>query len=57
MEVSLSDSLIQLFCVDKDIKANLINVTHGLERMLQTLILFTVLGEWAIITEAGTECF
>lgn len=42
---------------DKVIKANLITMTHGLQCVLQTLILFTVLGEWAIITKAGTECF
>lgn len=49
--------MIQLFSLDKVIKANLITVTHGLQCVLQTLILFTVLGEWAIITKAGTECF
>lgn len=48
---------MQLFSPDKVIKGNLIKMTHGLECMLQNLILFTVLGEWTIITEAGTECF
>lgn len=55
--VSISDSVIQLFSPDKVIKVNLIKMTHGLQCVLQTLILFTVLGEWAIITKAGTECF
>lgn len=39
------------------ISTNLIKMTHGLACMLQSLILFTVLGERAIITGAGTECF
>lgn len=55
--LSISDTVIQLFSPDKVIKVNLIKMTHGLECVLQTLILFTVLGEWAIITKAGTECF
>ena len=32
-------------------------MTHGLACTLKSLILFTVLGEHAIITGAGTECF
>lgn len=56
-EVSVSDTVIQLFSPDKVIKANLIKMTHGLQCVLQALILFTVLGEWAIITKARTECF
>lgn len=39
------------------ISTNLIKMTHGLACTLQSLILFTVLGEHAIITGAGTECF
>lgn len=56
-EIPGSDSLILLFSQNKVIKANLIKMTHGLKCMLQNLILFTVLGERTIITEAGTECF